>query len=269
MLQTIDRILHRADESGLGRIASKDAAEIGLLPQVAQRVLSPLIQLRLEKVQVETITETRYFVSGTTALAQRLRTELEEAEERSRRRTRFDLGEVNLPQREARQSLVKCSSRVGQSENNTRLAGNIFIEELSDPTPAQKKEASEIGIIVLDALFEAVHPIRSPSQVRGNGRRVLWCAPVRQALSIANHFGRTSSIVRWNWLNSQSTEVVVALRQGLRMANGIFDVTPLHPRLGQEAMLHSELMLSADSQVVSEHQIVVLMDRSTQAVLHW
>jgi len=33
------------------------------------------------------------------------------------------------------------------------------------------------------------------------------------------------------------------------MADGILDITPLHPRLGQEAMLHSELMLSADTVV--------------------
>ena len=188
-------------------------------------------------------------MSGTTAFAQSLRTELEEAKERRRRWTRFDLGKVNLPQRETRQSLVQRSSRVGQSKNDTRLAGDVLIEELSDATPAQKKEASEIGIIVLNALIEAVHPIRLPSQVGGNGRRILGCAPVRQALSIANHLGRASCVVRWNRLDSQSTEVVVALRQGLWMADGILDVTPLHPRLGQEAMLHSELMLSADTVV--------------------
>jgi hypothetical protein len=33
------------------------------------------------------------------------------------------------------------------------------------------------------------------------------------------------------------------------MANGILDVTPLDSRLGQEAMLYSELMLSADSTI--------------------
>ena len=33
------------------------------------------------------------------------------------------------------------------------------------------------------------------------------------------------------------------------MANGILDVTPLDSRLGQEAMLYSELMLSADTAI--------------------
>lgn len=33
------------------------------------------------------------------------------------------------------------------------------------------------------------------------------------------------------------------------MANGILDVTPLDTRLGQEAMLYSELMLSTDTAI--------------------
>ena len=36
------------------------------------------------------------------------------------------------------------------------------------------------------------------------------------------------------------------------MANGILDVTPLDSRLGQEAMLYSELMLSADTTIWSK-----------------
>eukprot|EP00968_Pinguiococcus_pyrenoidosus_P027582 scaffold7381_cov310-Pinguiococcus_pyrenoidosus.AAC.128 len=79
--------------------------------------------------------------------------------------------------------------------------------------------------------------------------------------------GRAGSVMRRHGLGPEAQDVVFRLRQRLRMAVDLLDVLFLGSRQGHQRVLHAELVLPDDVQIVSQQQIVVCMDGAAQGVL--
>mmetsp|Transcript_21588 Transcript_21588/g.43624 ORF Transcript_21588/g.43624 Transcript_21588/m.43624 type:complete len:758 (-) Transcript_21588:31-2304(-) len=267
VLERLGGVLHRSDESTLGGVGTQDAAKVGLLPEVSERVLGALVQLGRQEVEVEAVAESGLLGPIAPLASHRLTTEFQKAQEGGGGGTGLDLGEVDVAKGEAGEGLVERSGRVGEGEDYGGLGRDVFAEVLGDSVATQEEEAGEVGVVVLDALVEAVEAVGPPRQVGGDGGGVLGRAPVRQALVVPYHLGRSGGVVNGNGRDSQSPEVIVALRQRLGVRDGEFDLLPLDPRLGQKAVLHPELVLGHDGQVVPQHQVVVLVDGPSQGIL--
>ncbi len=138
---------------------------------------------------------------------------------RAGQRPRFDLGEVEIAQREDAQRFEQRAGLILQCEHDRRFGGTLRRDRLA----RQHHEARVIRLVVFNAFLQNLHLVHFRRAPGSDGRVIASSA-------FFQHLYRARRVVHDLALNAQASEVVLTLRQGLRMGQGQRDVTKLRAR---------------------------------------
>ena len=166
---------------------------------------------------------------------------------------RLDLGQVDVAQGKNAQGFEQCPRLVLQREHNGSLC-------LSIGHRAYLRNRQKAGVVlgvIFDTLFQDLHAVDLCGSTGGNRSRI-----ARPRL--LQHLYAPGCVVGRFRFHTQPAQVSRALTQRLWVTNNLFDICLLHIRHYDQTMLHAQKIFTGDMQVMTQEQVIVLVNTPRQ-----
>ena len=177
-------------------------------------------------------------------------------------RPRFHLGDVDVAQREDAQRAKQRARRVRQREDHRRLVERPRALDARDRGFARDDEKPRHVVgVVLDPGLQHAQTEDFGGALRGDRRG-------RRELPLLDQFGAARRVVGGHHLDApQGPQEPVALSEGLRMRIDLPELIDRGAGQGNEAVMHRQLDLARDLELVLHQQVVVAVNRPADGVL--